>query len=82
MRPTKQGFVIALTYGPEVDWYRNVVAAGHASLRWHGRDYDIARPVPVAMEKALRLFPLPARFILTKINVHDFVLVPRQKAEQ
>src|SRR5215216_2700984 len=36
-----QSFVIALTYGPEVDWYRNVQAAGKASLLWHNQEYAL-----------------------------------------
>jgi hypothetical protein len=32
VEPTTDGVVIALTYGPEVDWYRNVLAAGHCEL--------------------------------------------------
>ena len=32
-----EGFVIALTYGPEVDWYRNMRAAGGGTLVWHKR---------------------------------------------
>src|SRR5438128_2213302 len=35
--PMGDGFVIALTYGPEVDWYRNLRASGHGTLLWRGR---------------------------------------------
>src|SRR5262245_66666815 len=41
--PTGAGFVIALTYGPNVDWYRNLVAAGGGTVYWHGRAYKIGR---------------------------------------
>ncbi len=30
--PIEDGFVIALTYGTEVDWYRNVQAAGRCTI--------------------------------------------------
>jgi len=30
--PLRDGFVIALTYGSEVDWYRNILAAEHCTL--------------------------------------------------
>jgi hypothetical protein len=30
-----EGFVIALTYGPEVGWYHNMRAAGGGTLVWH-----------------------------------------------
>jgi hypothetical protein len=28
VEPFDRGFVIELTYGPQVDWYKNVLAAG------------------------------------------------------
>ena len=42
--PTGGGFVIALTYGKEVDWYKNVSAQGGCSLYWKGQDYQLVRP--------------------------------------
>ena len=39
--PLGNSFVIALTYGPEVDWYRNVRAAGEATLLWHNSEMDL-----------------------------------------
>lgn len=42
--PFDDGFVLGLTYGPEVDWCRNVMAAGKGTLRWHGQEYELERP--------------------------------------
>lgn len=39
--PIFDGFVIELTYGPEVDWYKNIVAAGGCTVIWHGKNYTI-----------------------------------------
>src|SRR6476620_10181994 len=44
------GFVIALTYGPEVDWYRNVQAAGGATLLWHHQEFALKQPETLAAE--------------------------------
>jgi deazaflavin-dependent oxidoreductase (nitroreductase family) len=41
VQPTAGGFVIELTYGPNVDWYRNVRAAGGCGIRFHGVEYTI-----------------------------------------
>src|SRR4051794_19962533 len=41
VQPVDDGFVIALTYGPQVDWYRNILAVGACEIRWHGEDYKI-----------------------------------------
>src|ERR687884_2070620 len=42
--PMGADVVVALTYGPQVDWYRNLRAAGHAILRWQGRTYTVEEP--------------------------------------
>src|SRR5688572_12170227 len=41
VQPVDDGFVIALTYGPQVDWYRNILAVGTCKIRWHDQDYLI-----------------------------------------
>lgn len=73
VEPLDKGVVIALTYGPQVDWYRNVLAAGQATLRWHGRTYTLTRPQPIEQASALSAFPLPARLILRLLGTEHFV---------
>ena len=70
------GFVIALTYGPKVDWYRNLQAAGGAILLWHGREYPIGKPEPLDVEAGLAEFAPWQQKILRARNVRDFVCVP------
>ena len=53
----REGFVIALTYGPGVDWYRNMQATGCGSLYWHKRLYVVGKPELIDTEKALTAFP-------------------------
>jgi deazaflavin-dependent oxidoreductase (nitroreductase family) len=72
--PMGDGFVIALTYGPEVDWYRNILTAGHGTLLWHGSDYAVGKPEPIDVKTALPAFPLAFRPILRK-RVQHFVRV-------
>ena len=72
--PIAEGFVIALTYGPEVDWYRNILAAGHCSLLWHGRNYTVEKPERIDAEAALPALPPAFRPILRKRGV-QFVRV-------
>lgn len=38
------GYVIALTYGPDSDWVRNVMAAGGCELESRGRHYRLVDP--------------------------------------
>ena len=78
--PAAGGFVIALTYGPEVDWYRNWRAAGRATLRWHGQRYALAQPKLLDRTSALLAFPHPLRLILQRQGTQDFVRVQAQRA--
>jgi deazaflavin-dependent oxidoreductase (nitroreductase family) len=66
------GFVFALTYGVEVDWYRNVMAAGSCTLIWRGKKYSLENPEPVAVETALPAFALPLRLILRMMGIQNF----------
>lgn len=53
----KEGFVIALTYGEEVDWYRNMKANGGGTVFWHKRLYKVGKPELIDTDKALQAFP-------------------------
>jgi deazaflavin-dependent oxidoreductase (nitroreductase family) len=44
--------VIALTFGNQSDWSRNVRAAGGASIRIEGEDYDVTRPRFMSRQEA------------------------------
>jgi hypothetical protein len=57
VRPVENGFVIELTYGPEVDWYKNVLAAGGCTLLWHGQDYTINGIEPLDTKTGMSAFP-------------------------
>jgi hypothetical protein len=70
--PLGDSFVIALTYGESVDWYRNILAAGHGTLLWHGSVYAVGKPEAIDVETALPGFPLALRPILRR-RVQYFV---------
>jgi deazaflavin-dependent oxidoreductase (nitroreductase family) len=76
--PIDNGFVIELTYGPDVDWYKNVLAAGGCTLRWHGKDYLLNKIEPLDAETGRSAFPLPARLILRLIRRQHFVKMTTQ----
>lgn len=48
---TEDGFVIALPYGSDTDWVRNVMASGSATIVHDGNTYWVDQPelVPTAM---------------------------------
>lgn len=66
-------FVIELTYGPDVDWYKNVLAAGGCTLIWHGKSYVIDKLEPLDAETGLSAFPLPAQLVLQLLQRQHFV---------
>ena len=68
----RNGFVFALTYGPKVDWYLNVVVAGHCWLRWQGRNYSLENPRQLDQAAGLAAYPNPQRFILKRLGIMDF----------
>ena len=73
--PTGEGFVIALTYGPEVDWYRNMLIAHGGTIFWHRRAYVVGTPERIDAQAALPVFPTPFRQILGRVGLQDFVRV-------
>ena len=74
--PMGDGFVIALTYGESVDWYRNVLAAGSCRVLWHGREYALGKPEPIDVKTALPAFPPFVRMILRQRAMLPFVRMP------
>jgi deazaflavin-dependent oxidoreductase (nitroreductase family) len=70
-----EGFVAELTYGPDVDWYKNVTAAGHCKVLHHGREYEVNSVVSYPAELGRAAFPAPARLVLRALNRRDFRLL-------
>jgi deazaflavin-dependent oxidoreductase (nitroreductase family) len=66
------GFVIALTYGAEADWVRNVLAARRATLLTRGRRFELTGPELVHDESRGRV-PRPVRAVLQVLDVADFL---------
>ena len=66
------GFLFALTYGDQVDWYRNILSSGEAAVRWHGKEYALEAPEKVMPEEARLAFPAPLRPILKAIGPEHY----------
>ena len=71
--PTQDGFVVALTYGPNVDWYRNIKAAGGGSILRRGVETRFGKVESMLPQTALTCFPAPARAILKIVGIQDFI---------
>ena len=70
--PVKDGFVIELTYGHDVDWHKNVLAAGGCTILRHGKAFGIHKIEPIDAETGRAAFPLPEQFILRLLGRKDF----------
>jgi deazaflavin-dependent oxidoreductase (nitroreductase family) len=72
---TEDGFVIALTYGPQhTDWVKNVLAAGGCELRTGGRVLRMNSPRVYHDESRRGIRPLE-RQALRLLGVADFLSV-------
>jgi deazaflavin-dependent oxidoreductase (nitroreductase family) len=69
------GFVIALTYGPDTDWQRNLEAAGAAEVVYRGRTYAIAEPRRAHGSPDDQPLPRIVQVALKAFRVDDFVYV-------
>ncbi len=65
--------MIALTYGPEVDWYKNICAAGKCRILRHKQWFEISAIEPIDAQEALTSFPGFERAILSRVGIQDFV---------
>ncbi len=70
-----EGFVAELTYGPDVDWYKNITAAGRCTVLHHGREYEVVGISAIPAEKGMAAFPAPAQVILRALGRHEFRLL-------
>ncbi len=68
-----EDFVAELTYGPNVDWYQNVLASGGCTLIWRGREHAVRHIEPVDAATGRNAFPRPARLILRAARRRRFV---------
>jgi deazaflavin-dependent oxidoreductase (nitroreductase family) len=74
-RRVDQGFVIALAFGAQVEWYRNLVAAQGGTIHWRGRAYAVGAPERIDMAAALPAFMLIQRLALRIARVDGYVRV-------
>ena len=74
------GFLIALTYGRDSEWVRNVVAAGGCQLETHGARYQLSAPT-IVHDPTRRRFPLVVRMILGLIGANDFLQLSTSRTQ-
>ena len=73
-------YVIALMYGADSQWVRNVLAAGGADLETRGRRLHLVGP-DVVRDPARSLVPKPMRVPIGLADVDEFMLLKRADAD-
>ena len=66
--------VIALMYGADSQWVRNVLAAGAVDVETRGRRVHLVEP-EVVHDAARSLVPTPVRPVLRLVRVSEFMLL-------
>jgi len=68
-------FIIALPYGSNTDWCRNVMAAGTCGLVWDGQEYTLNRPEILTQAQALPAYTRVQRLIFMAGGVKEYLLL-------
>ena len=72
LAPVDGGFVAELTYGDQVQWYRNVVAAGGCTILRGGREWKVVGIEPYPTAAGRKAFGRFARVVLTLLRRREF----------
>lgn len=70
--PAKDGYLFALTYGPDTDWVKNVLAASGCELQTRGRTIKLVSPHLYHDASRRGIRPVE-RQILRILRVADFL---------
>ncbi|MFE7223513.1 nitroreductase family deazaflavin-dependent oxidoreductase [Nocardioides sp. NPDC057577] len=70
-----EGFIAELTYGEDVNWYRNIVAAGGCELLVDGHWHQVSAIEPYPSEAGRNAFGYPAKLVLQVLRRHEFRLL-------
>jgi deazaflavin-dependent oxidoreductase (nitroreductase family) len=65
--------LIPLSYGPDVDWAKNVLAAGGGTLRYRGRDWSLSGPRLVPFGSAAARLPARLARSYERMRVDAFL---------
>lgn len=73
-------YVIALTYGLEVEWLKNLKTSGGGQLETRGQMWAVTEP-RVFHDERRATMPHPVRLVLGLAKVYDFVEVKGRRLQ-
>ena len=65
--------IVPLPYGTQVDWVRNVMTAGSATVVHKGQTYQVTSPEIISATQALPLLPRDRRRTFDKVSIGHFL---------
>ncbi len=74
------GFIIPLPYGTEVDWLRNVMAAGEATLRVHGETCHAVEPEMIDVATAYQQLSARRQREFGRFGIKNYLKLKREPA--
>jgi deazaflavin-dependent oxidoreductase (nitroreductase family) len=74
---TREGFLIPLPYGENIDWLRNVLAAGGCTIDWRGESYEVTEPQIVDSSTALSALPTRHQLAFSLFRIYKFLRAKR-----
>jgi deazaflavin-dependent oxidoreductase (nitroreductase family) len=78
--PIGSDFMVALTYGSDVDWLKNVFAEGRCAIRYRSQEIELVRPETVSRAEGMAAMPAVVRAILNTIGVTEFLRLHRSQS--
>ena len=69
------GFIISLAFGAQVDWHRNLEAAGGGVIRWRARGYEVSGPALIDADQALPAFDPVQRLFMRLAGIDGYIRV-------
>lgn len=79
--PTADGFVIALVYGSQTDWLKNVLASGTATVVHDGVEHTTHSPEVLPIAAVSELFPDSEQRNFRLFSIQECLLLRRADAE-
>jgi deazaflavin-dependent oxidoreductase (nitroreductase family) len=79
-RGDDEHFVVALTYGPGVEWLKNLQASGTGEIETLGRRWIVSEP-RIFHDERRTAMPQPVRTFLGLTGIYDFVELRRRRAQ-
>ncbi len=78
-KPLGDGFVIPLPYGADVDWCRNVLAAGTCTLLCNEHEYIMEHPEMLPLSGTMKAFTPLTRLLYAVGEVKQYLWLHQQK---